>query len=167
MEFARAGSIIACCPAPDHRPPATKALHTICGNNTTLVSSSWWWPCKCPKHFEQIISAIQHAVAYSWFYSLRLTTSVFWIGGSIGLGASVDIMESRETFDRTVLSLISCSCATRNVRREILLDVQFLYGRLYETNWVPLNKLDAGSQKINGSALQYGKLPVTGNRQLP
>ena len=26
---------IACCPAPDSRPPATKALHAICGNNTS------------------------------------------------------------------------------------------------------------------------------------
>jgi hypothetical protein len=25
-----------CCPAPDRRPPATKALHAICGNNTSL-----------------------------------------------------------------------------------------------------------------------------------
>jgi len=47
-----------CCPAPDRRPPATKALHTICGNNTSIVSSSWWWAYKCPKHVEQIISAI-------------------------------------------------------------------------------------------------------------
>ena len=31
---------IACCPAPDRRPPATKALHTICGNNSSIVSSS-------------------------------------------------------------------------------------------------------------------------------
>ena len=27
---------IACCPAPNSRPPATKALHTICGNNTSI-----------------------------------------------------------------------------------------------------------------------------------
>jgi len=27
-------------PAPNSRPPATKALHTICGNNTNIVSSS-------------------------------------------------------------------------------------------------------------------------------
>jgi len=31
---------IACCSAPNSRPPATKALHTICGNNTSIVSSS-------------------------------------------------------------------------------------------------------------------------------
>jgi len=63
---------IACCPAPDHRPPATKALHTICGNNTSIVSSSWWWAYTCEKHVEQIISAINHSVASSWFSSLRL-----------------------------------------------------------------------------------------------
>jgi len=63
---------IACCPAPDRRPPATKALHTICGSNTSIVSSSWWLAYKCPKHVEQIISAIKHSVASSWFSSLRL-----------------------------------------------------------------------------------------------
>jgi hypothetical protein len=63
---------IACCSAPNSRPPATKALHTICGNNTSIVSSSWWWAYKCPKHVEQIISAINHSVASSWFSSLRL-----------------------------------------------------------------------------------------------
>jgi len=57
---------------PNSRPPATKALHTICGNNTSIVSSSWWWACKCPKHVDQIISAIKHSVATSWFSSLRL-----------------------------------------------------------------------------------------------
>jgi len=31
---------IACCSAPNSRPPATKALHTICGNNTSIVSTS-------------------------------------------------------------------------------------------------------------------------------
>jgi len=63
---------IACSPAPKSRPPATKALHTICGNNTSIVSSSWWWTYKCPKHLGQIISAIKHSIASSWFYSLRL-----------------------------------------------------------------------------------------------
>ena len=33
---------IACCPAPDLQQPATKASHTIGGNNTHIVSSSWW-----------------------------------------------------------------------------------------------------------------------------
>ena len=63
---------IACCSAPNSRPPATKALHTKCGNNTSIVSSSWWWAYKCPKHVEQIISAINHSVTSSWFSSLRL-----------------------------------------------------------------------------------------------
>ena len=36
------------------------------------LSSSWWWAYKCPKHVEQIISAIKHSVAFSWFSSLRL-----------------------------------------------------------------------------------------------
>ena len=62
---------IDCCSAPDRRPPATKELHTICGNNTSIVSSSWWWEYKCPKHIEQITSAIGHSVASSWFSSLR------------------------------------------------------------------------------------------------
>ena len=30
----------ACCPAPNRRPPATKALHTICVHNKSVVSSS-------------------------------------------------------------------------------------------------------------------------------
>ena len=61
---------IACCPALDRRLPATKALHTICGNNTSRVSSSWWWAYKCPKHVEQIIGAINHSVASSWVFLL-------------------------------------------------------------------------------------------------
>jgi hypothetical protein len=44
---------------------------TICGNNTSTVSRSWWWAQKCPKHVEQIIRAINHPVAFSWFTSLR------------------------------------------------------------------------------------------------
>jgi hypothetical protein len=63
---------IACCPAPDRRPPATKTLHTICGNNTSVVLSAWWWAYKCPKHVEQIISAINHSVASNWFSSLGM-----------------------------------------------------------------------------------------------
>jgi len=55
-------------------PPITtiKTSHTICGNNKTIASSSPWWAYKCPKHDEQIISAINHSVAYSWFSSLRI-----------------------------------------------------------------------------------------------
>ena len=63
---------IACCSAPNSRPPATKALHTICGNNTSTVSNFWWWAYKCPKYVEQIISSIKQSVASSWFSSLRL-----------------------------------------------------------------------------------------------
>ena len=62
---------IACCPTPDSRPPVTKALHTIYGNNTIIFSSSWWWAYKCPKHVDQIISAVNQSVASSWFSSLR------------------------------------------------------------------------------------------------
>jgi len=54
------------------RSPATKALHTICGNNISIVSSSWWWAYNCPKHVEQITSAIKPSVASTWFSSLRL-----------------------------------------------------------------------------------------------
>ena len=63
---------ITCCSTPNSRPPATKALHTICGNNTSIVSSSWWWAYKCLKHVEQIIIVIKPSVASSWFSSLRL-----------------------------------------------------------------------------------------------
>ena len=42
------------------------------GNCVTAVSISWWLAYKCPKHVEQIISAIKHSVASSWFSSLRL-----------------------------------------------------------------------------------------------
>ena len=66
------GWLIVCCCAPNSQPPTTKALHTICGNNTSMVSNSWWWAYKCPKHVEQIISAIKHSVASSWFSSLCL-----------------------------------------------------------------------------------------------
>jgi len=58
---------------------ATKALHTICDNNTSIVSSSWCWTYKCPKHVEQIVSAIKHSVVSSWFSSLRLKiTTLFF-----------------------------------------------------------------------------------------
>ena len=63
---------IACCSTPNSRPPATKALHTTCGNNTSVVSSSWWWAYECPKHVEQILIAIKHSVASSSFSSLGL-----------------------------------------------------------------------------------------------
>ena len=66
---------IACCSAPDHRPPANKAVHTKCGNNTSIVVSSRGWAYNCPKHVEQIISAINHSVASSWFSSLRICLS--------------------------------------------------------------------------------------------
>jgi len=67
---------IACCSAPNSRPPATKTLHTICGNTTNIVSSSWWWAYKCPKHVEQIVRAINHSVASSWFFLLYACTTM-------------------------------------------------------------------------------------------
>jgi len=39
MHFPYPGHI-ACCSAPNSRPPTTNALHTICDNNTSIVSSS-------------------------------------------------------------------------------------------------------------------------------
>ena len=66
------GNLCNFCSTPNSRLPATKALHTICGNNTSIVSSSWWWAYECPKYVEQIKSAIKHSVASSWFSSLRL-----------------------------------------------------------------------------------------------
>ena len=59
---------------PDRRPPATKALHTICGNTTSIVSNSWGWAYKWPKHVEQIISAINRLVASSWFHLYTYAT---------------------------------------------------------------------------------------------
>jgi hypothetical protein len=49
-----------------------ETLHTVCCNNTSIVSSFWWWAYTFPKHVEQIISAIKHSVASSWFSSLCL-----------------------------------------------------------------------------------------------
>jgi len=73
---------IACCSAPNSRPPATKALHTICSDNTStcIVSCSWGWAYKCPKHVEQLISAIEHSIASSWFSSLRPLALLDWEG---------------------------------------------------------------------------------------
>ena len=39
LNFPQPGRI-ACCYTPNSRPPATKVSHTICGNNTSIVSSS-------------------------------------------------------------------------------------------------------------------------------
>jgi hypothetical protein len=63
---------IACCSTPNSRTPVTKASHTICGNKTSIVSSSCWWAYERPQHVEQILIAIKHSVASSWFSSLRL-----------------------------------------------------------------------------------------------
>ena len=42
-------------------------------------SNSWWWAYKCPKHVEQIIGAVKHSVAASWFSSLRLNSWTFFV----------------------------------------------------------------------------------------
>jgi hypothetical protein len=63
--FPHPGRIV-CYSARNSRPPATKALHTICGNNTSIVSNSWWWAYNCSKHVEQIISPIKHSVTSSY-----------------------------------------------------------------------------------------------------
>ena len=68
---------IACRCAPNSGPPATKTLHTICGNKTSIVSRSWWWTYECPKHVEQIINAIKRSVAYSWFDAVRFRKLVW------------------------------------------------------------------------------------------
>jgi len=47
---------------------------------TSIISSSWWWACKCPKHVEQIISAIKHSVASVWLSSLRYPYISIWKG---------------------------------------------------------------------------------------
>ena len=50
-------------------PPTTSSQvrHTIGGKYTHIVYSSWWWAKKCPKHVENIISAM-HTVTSSWFF---------------------------------------------------------------------------------------------------
>ena len=83
---------ITCWPAHNSRPPATKKLHTICGNNTSIASSPWWWAYNCPKHVEQIISAINHSVASSCSSSLctysdarTKTHQIHWCHFSAGI----------------------------------------------------------------------------------
>ena len=72
-EAARAASLIP--------PPTTETLHTICDNNTSIVTSSWWWACKCPKHVEQIISAINHSVTSRRFSSVRILSHMLGESG--------------------------------------------------------------------------------------
>jgi hypothetical protein len=93
---------IACCSTPNSRPPATKALHTICGNNTSIVSSSWWWAYECPKHVEQIIIAIKHSVASSWFSSLRLECYIFSFHSSLS-SLSFSLLQVRGTVQKALL----------------------------------------------------------------
>ena len=69
------------CSTADRRLAATKASHTMCGSNTSIVSSSWWRAYKCPKHVEQIISAINHSVASSWFSTLCILCLLIKSGG--------------------------------------------------------------------------------------
>jgi len=56
-------------------------LATLCEGAVLLLTTglirtpglwSFSWAYKCPKHVEQIISAIKHSVESSWFSSLRL-----------------------------------------------------------------------------------------------
>ena len=109
---------IACCPAPDRRPPTTKALHTKCDNNTIIVSSSWWWACKCPKHVEQIMSAVKHSVASSCFPSL--SSYSFLSLSSLCLSQSL-----RTRYEGTFRS----SCYTRRLYTSV-------QGKLlYQSNW--------------------------------
>ena len=56
---------------------ASKALHTICGNNTSIVSSSWWWAYGCPKHVQQIISAIMHTLYFLHWHYNKISTSIY------------------------------------------------------------------------------------------
>jgi len=95
-----------CCSAPNSRPPVTKALHTICGNNTSIVSSSWWWAYKCPIHVEQIISAINHSVASSWFSSLRLYYNA---------RTNIHYIHSRDTLLQEAALYTYCKCSAQMV----------------------------------------------------
>jgi len=54
----------------DHQQPRHYTPYAVV--TQVIVSSSWWWAYMCPKHVEQIISAIKHSVTSSWFSSLRL-----------------------------------------------------------------------------------------------
>ena len=59
------------------RPPATKASHTICGNNTSIVLSSWWWAYKCPKHVEKTIIFFFFNWRYNPWWVLACFTILF------------------------------------------------------------------------------------------
>ena len=67
--------IRATCPA--HLILLDFITRTILGEK--YKSFSWWWAYKCPKQLEQIISAITHSVASSWFSSLRLNSTTFFV----------------------------------------------------------------------------------------
>ena len=86
---------VASCSAPNSRPPATKALQTIYGNNTSIVSSSLWWTCMCPKYVEQITIAVYPSVVSSWFSSLRTTTKKWSEIGCYSCSLAITIVSFR------------------------------------------------------------------------
>ena len=115
---------IPCCPAPDRRPPATKALHTVCGNNTSILSSSWWWAYECPKHVEQIIIAIKHSVASSWFSSLR-----FYYDARTNIHQSTDEV-------LVVRDVLPCRLSVKLIARHLQgLESKFLYYLTLNWRW--------------------------------
>ena len=52
-------------------------------SNTSIVSSSWWLAFKCPKHVEQIISAVNHSVGFL-LYTYTMMHGQTYIKISIG-----------------------------------------------------------------------------------
>jgi len=122
---------IACCSTPNSRPPATKALHTICGNNTSIVLNSWWWAHRCPKHVEQIISAIKHSVASSWFSSLHLyydaRTNIHQIHREVRL---CPCAKKKSQYGQTSSQLTICtrSSLLQNLR-ELIYDGKMFFAR--------------------------------------
>ena len=57
--------------------------------NTSIASSSRWWACMWPKQVQQIINAINHSVASSWFCSLCLNNDALTNIHQEYLGCSV------------------------------------------------------------------------------
>ena len=121
---------IACCSARNSWPPATKALQTICGYNTNIVSSSWWWEYKCPKHVEQIICA-KYSVASSWFSSLHLyydaRRNIYQIHSEVRLcPCAKKISQSGQTMSQ--LTICTRSSLLQNLR-ELIYDGKMYFAR--------------------------------------
>jgi hypothetical protein len=83
------------------------------------VSSSWWWAYKCSKHVEQIISAIKHSVASSWFSSLRhLLYLLYFLDTQHVSGINISIFRSlRLCWWSTTLAVLFLDCCVLELGR--------------------------------------------------